>query len=106
MHRKKLKFGKGFRVVFGNRRAQIAEMVIPPGDSEGDAGNRHRGADQILFVVAGAGTAILKHRKYRISAGTVLLIEKGEQHEIKNTGKELLRTLNIYVPPGYRRDGE
>jgi mannose-6-phosphate isomerase-like protein (cupin superfamily) len=32
-------------------------------------------------------------------------IEKGEQHEIRNTGRVLLRTLNFYVPPAYRKDG-
>ena len=30
-----LRFGKGFRVSIGNKRAQAAEMVIPPGDCEG-----------------------------------------------------------------------
>jgi hypothetical protein len=37
MKRKTLRFGRGFRVAFGNRRAQAAEMVIPPGDAEGGA---------------------------------------------------------------------
>jgi hypothetical protein len=30
----------------------------------------------------------------------------GEKHEIKHTGRMLLRTLNFYVPPAYRKDGE
>ena len=46
MKRRHLRFGRGFRVVFGNRRAQAAEMVIRPGGAEGDSRNRHRGADQ------------------------------------------------------------
>jgi hypothetical protein len=48
MKHKRLKFGKGFRVVFDNKRGQAAEMVIPPGDAEGDPSNRHEGADQWL----------------------------------------------------------
>jgi hypothetical protein len=43
MQRKHLRFGKGFRVAFGNARAQAAEMVIPPGEAEGNPENRHRG---------------------------------------------------------------
>jgi oxalate decarboxylase/phosphoglucose isomerase-like protein (cupin superfamily) len=35
-----------------------------------------------------------------------LLIERGRSHEIRNTGRELLRTLNIYVPPAYKKTGE
>lgn len=54
---KHLRFGKGFSVALGNRRAQAATMVITPGDSEGGEDNRHRGADQWLFVVAGTGWA-------------------------------------------------
>jgi oxalate decarboxylase/phosphoglucose isomerase-like protein (cupin superfamily) len=41
-----------------------------------------------------------------LRAGTLLLIERGERHEIRNTGRALLRTLNWYVPPAYDRDGD
>jgi mannose-6-phosphate isomerase-like protein (cupin superfamily) len=105
MKKKHLKFGEGFRVMPGNRRSQAAEMVLPPGDSEGDAHNRHRGADQWLFVVAGTGVAIVDGRRHALKTGSLLLIEHGEKHEILNTGRGLLRTLNFYVPPGYTRGG-
>jgi len=35
----------------------------------------------------------------------LLLIEQGDRHEIRNTGRALLRTLNFYTPPAYRADG-
>jgi mannose-6-phosphate isomerase-like protein (cupin superfamily) len=105
MKRKVLRFGKGFRVALGNRRCQAAEMVIPPGDAEGGPGNRHRGADQWLFVVAGRGTARIKGRSYPLKEGTLLLIEHGDEHEIRNTGRALLKTLNIYSPPAYTPAG-
>ena len=57
MRSKQLQFGKGFRVAFDVRQVQAAEMVIAPGGSEGGPDNRHRGADQWLFVVAGSGVA-------------------------------------------------
>ena len=106
MKRKQLRFGEGFRVALGNRRSQAAEMVLAPGDSEGGAGNRHRGADQWLYVVAGRGVAKLKGRRVALRAGTLLLIERGNRHEIANTGRAPLRTLNLYVPPAYRRNGD
>ena len=106
MQKKSLRFGKGFRVALGNRRGQAAEMVIPPGESEGGPGNRHRGADQWLFVVAGTGRAVIGGRRHQLRAGTLLLIEKGDVHEVVNTGRGLLRTLNVYVPPAYDRRGE
>jgi mannose-6-phosphate isomerase-like protein (cupin superfamily) len=106
MKRKQLTLGKGFRIAFGNRRAQAAEMVIPPGDAEGDPRNRHRGADQWLFVISGKGRALVNGRRYALRAGSLLLIERGDRHEVRNTGRGLLRTLNVYVPPAYRKDGE
>jgi mannose-6-phosphate isomerase-like protein (cupin superfamily) len=105
MKSKSLRFGKGFRVIPGNSRAEAAEMVIEPGDSEGDPENRHRGADQWLFVLAGTGVAIIDRRRVRLRPNVLLLIERGEKHEIRNTGRALLRTLNFYVPPAYTKAG-
>lgn len=106
MQRKTLKFGKGFRVAFGNARAQAAEMVIPPGGSEGGPDNRHRGADQWLFVVDGEGQARIDGRRVALKPGTIVLIEQGERHEIRNTGDAPLKTLNLYAPPAYDAVGD
>jgi mannose-6-phosphate isomerase-like protein (cupin superfamily) len=106
MKLRNLRFKKGFRVMRGNRRSQAAEMVIAPGDAEGDPQNRHRGADQWLFVVAGRGEALVKKRRHKLGPGSLIFIEHGERHEIKNTGRTLLRTLNFYVPPAYSPSGE
>ena len=102
----RLHFKKAFRVIRGNRRAQAAEMVITPGKSEGDPRNRHRGADQWLFVVAGRGDALVKSRRYKLAPGTLIFIKSGEQHEIKATGRTPLRTLNFYAPPAYSLGGD
>ena len=111
MRSKTLKFGKGFRVAFDVRQVQAAEMVIAPGGSEGGPDNRHRGADQWLFVVSGSGRAKIIDREgerheVALHAGTLLAIERGERHEIHNTGDELLKTLNVYYPPAFDAKGE
>lgn len=106
MKRKHLRFGEGFRVAIGNRRSQAAEMVIPPGDSEGGPDNRHRGADQWLFVLSGSGMAIVNGKRHALRAGSLLLIERGDVHEIRNSGRTALRTLNFYVPPAYTGSGD
>jgi mannose-6-phosphate isomerase-like protein (cupin superfamily) len=106
MKRKRLTFGKGFRVAIDQERAQAAQMTLAPGAKEGGPDNRHRGADQWLYVVAGSGEARIEGRKVKLAAGDLLLIERGEVHEICNTGRGDLKTLNLYVPPAYRKDGE
>ncbi len=106
MKRKHLRFGKGFRVALSNSRSQAAEMVIVPGDAEGGPHNRHGGADQWLFVVSGTGRARVNGKGYPLRAGSLLLIEHGDEHEIAAKGKEPLRTLNFYVPPAYTKGGD
>ena len=105
MQRKRLRFGKGFRVALGNARAQAAEMVLAPGGAEGDARNRHRGAVQWLYVVSGTGVARVNGRRIALRPGTLLVIEHRDRHEVRNTGRAPLRTLNVYVPPAYTKHG-
>jgi mannose-6-phosphate isomerase-like protein (cupin superfamily) len=106
MKRKALRFGRGFKVVLGNARVQAAQMIISPGDAEGGPKNRHRDADQWLFVVAGTGAAIVKGRRHSLKPHSLILIEHGERHEIRNTGRTALKTLNFYSPPGYAASGD
>lgn len=105
MRHKHLQFGQGFRVVLGDRHSQAAQMTLAPGETEGGSDNRHRGADQWLYVVSGSGAAVVEGERIELRAGTLVLIERGEAHEIRNTGEEPLRTLNVYVPPAYTADG-
>src|SRR5262245_15620363 len=81
-------------------------MTLAPGEAEGGPDNRHRGADQWLFVVAGTGKAVVNGETVPLQAGTLLLIERGEAHEIRNTEKGPQRPINIYVPPAYTVEGE
>lgn len=95
-----------FTILTGNARSQAAVMVIPVGESEGGSNNRHKGSDQWLYVAAGEGSATVAGQVHILRPGTLLLIEHGETHAIRNEGHEPLRTLNFYVPPGYSADGE
>jgi mannose-6-phosphate isomerase-like protein (cupin superfamily) len=105
MHRKTLRFGQGYRVAAEVRKAQAAEMVLAPGESEGDLENYHRGSDQWLYVVDGSGVAIVEGRKLALKKGVLLVIERRERHEIRNTGRTLLKTLNFYYPPAFTKGG-
>jgi mannose-6-phosphate isomerase-like protein (cupin superfamily) len=103
MKRTKPRLTQEFKVLIG--RSQAAEMVLRASEKEGDSRNQHRGADQWLYVVSGKGMAIVNRARYSLTPGTLLLIERGDKHEIRQTKGSTLRTLNIYVPPAYRADG-
>jgi mannose-6-phosphate isomerase-like protein (cupin superfamily) len=96
----RLRFGSEWKVLGRTRRSQAAQMVIPRGGKEGGPDNRHA-ADQWLFVVSGTGEARVKRSTTRLAPNTLLLIKAGETHEIRNTGRTPLRTLNVYAPPAY-----
>jgi len=81
-------------------------MVIEPGDCEGGPDNRHRGADQWLFVTSGRGAATVNRRRVPLREGSLLLIEKGDTHEIRNMGRSPLKALTLYIPPAYTKGGD
>jgi mannose-6-phosphate isomerase-like protein (cupin superfamily) len=91
----------GFRLLAGTNRSQAATMVLGPGESTGGPNNRHTSSDQWLFVVSGRGRAILEGTEYELGAGSLLLIEAGEAHEISSVGDQPLETLSVYAPPEY-----
>src|SRR5437660_2047034 len=106
MQHKHLQLGHGFRIVPGNEYTQAAQMTLGPGEAEGGPDNRHRGADQWLYVVSGTGQATVNNRRVALREGTLVLIQRGDTHEICNTGSGPLKTLNVYVPPAYTEEGE
>jgi mannose-6-phosphate isomerase-like protein (cupin superfamily) len=68
--------------------------------------NEHPRAEQWVYVVAGSGVARCGGRSVKLGEGSLLLIEKGERHRIRNTGRKEMVTVNFYCPPAYRGDGE
>ena len=66
----------------------------------------HRAADQWLYVAAGTGVAVINGHKVVLRTGTLVLIEAGDTHQIRNTGRGLLKTVNVYVPPAYDSEGQ
>lgn len=106
MKRASVSYLKGFRVLIGDDHSQAATMVIEAGGKEGGLDNRHRGADQWLYVESGHGEARINGHIYPLEPGSLILIQRGDQHEIFNTGRAPLKTLNFYVPPAYKSDGD
>jgi mannose-6-phosphate isomerase-like protein (cupin superfamily) len=98
---------RGFAVLHATRSSQAATMTLRPGaTSSEDSANEHAWAEQWLYVVSGTGTARVSGRTVRLREGSLLLIGKREPHVIRNTGRTDLVTVNVYVPPAYRPDGE
>lgn len=106
MRLKTLTLTSDFEVAVTLRDVQAAQMVLAPGSSTGGPRNRHAGADQWLYVVSGTGLAVIDGESHPLGQGSLLVIERGEAHEIRATGEQPLSTINFYSPPAYADDGE
>jgi mannose-6-phosphate isomerase-like protein (cupin superfamily) len=96
-----------FAVLARSRTSQAATMTLAPGTSSTeDSANEHAWAEQWLYVVSGTGKARIGERSIKLRAGTLVLIEKREPHEITAGPRARLVTVNIYVPPAYDDKGE
>jgi mannose-6-phosphate isomerase-like protein (cupin superfamily) len=96
-----------FKVLTRTRSTQAATMTLQPGQSSSDKPeNEHPKSEQWLFVLSGTGRATVSRCTITIRANSLLLIEKGEPHQITNTGRRALATLNFYAPPAYTKRGD
>jgi mannose-6-phosphate isomerase-like protein (cupin superfamily) len=112
---KHIKTGKKrgkFNLLAHTGEGQAAMMTLRPGGaSDDEPSNEHGKSEQWLFVIAGKGEAKIgkrrdQLRRIELDEGSLLIIEKGELHQIVNTGRRALRTINFYAPPAYDSDGE
>jgi mannose-6-phosphate isomerase-like protein (cupin superfamily) len=97
-----------FTVLADADSSQAAMMALKPGQSTSEEGpvNEHPRCEQWIYVVRGTGRATVGKRRAAIKEGSLLLIEKGEPHEIVNTGRRPLVTLNLYAPRAYTSAGD
>jgi mannose-6-phosphate isomerase-like protein (cupin superfamily) len=112
---KHLKTGKKrrkFDLIARTRDVQAAMMTLRSGDaSDEDPDNEHPRSEQWLFVISGSCEAKIgkrrgQLRRIKFETGSLLLVEKGELHQIQNTGKRSMKTINFYAPPAFDEDGE
>lgn len=102
---------KKFSLLATSRDCQAMKMVLAPGDATDDSpSNEHPKSEQWLLVLSGIGIARIGKkqstlRPVRLQENSLLLIEKGELHQIKNTDRRPLVTINFYVPPAYDAQG-
>lgn len=86
----------------------VHHMVIPPGGRHVAELHVHPDAEELVVILRGRGTFLLDGHAHAVAAEDVIHIAPGVEHELRNTGDELLFCLFINVPtgPGLRRLAE
>lgn len=78
----------------------VHHMLIPPGGRHVEELHVHPDAEELIVITRGSGAAILDGEEQEISEGDVIYVPPLGEHEIRNTGEEMLGVLFINVPVG------
>lgn len=80
----------------------VHHMLIPPGGRHVAELHTHPDAEELVVITRGCGTATVDGESQPVQAEDVVYVPTGSEHELHNTGDELLGVLFINVPT---RDG-
>ncbi|MCU6455262.1 cupin domain-containing protein [Sphingomonas sp. A2-49] len=82
--------------VYRDRKVQIVLMSIPAGE---EIGMETHPADQTTFVVAGEARVVIDGHSTKATANHLVVVPKGAEHNIVNTGSGDLKLYSVYAPP-------
>ncbi len=86
-------------VLYTTEKTQLVVMNIPAGESIGEEMHAH--VEQILYIQAGTGQAVLDGQESSITVGDVVVVTPGTKHNFINNGQSPLLIATIYVPPNH-----
>lgn len=81
--------------VFLTNWAYVDHLILSPGASEGM--HRHRGVEEIYYVIEGSGEVTVEDETAGISRGDAVPLRLGEAHSFGNTGSEDLEFMIIGI---------
>jgi mannose-6-phosphate isomerase-like protein (cupin superfamily) len=84
------------KVLFTTPLTQVVVMHINPGE---DIGLETHHLDQVLVFVSGTAETILDAHRGVVSAGDVVVVPAGTEHNFITLGDEPLKLYTIYAPP-------
>ncbi|MEQ1500116.1 MAG: cupin domain-containing protein [Parcubacteria group bacterium] len=90
------------KVLYTGEQSQLVLMSLLPGEDIGS--EVHPDNDQFFRFETGMGKAIVGSTEYEVSDGDAVVVPKGTEHNVINTGTEPLRFYTIYSP-AHHKDG-
>ena len=78
----------------------VHHMAIPPGGRHVAELHVHPDAEELVVILRGRGTFYLDGRPHPVQAEDVIYIAPNAEHELRNTGDDMLFCLFINVPVG------
>ncbi|HRH26941.1 MAG TPA: cupin domain-containing protein [Parcubacteria group bacterium] len=90
------------KVLYTGEQSQLVLMSLLPGEEIGS--EVHPDNDQFFRFEAGTGKVVINETEYEVSDGDAVIVPKGAQHNVINTGQNSLKMYTIYMPP-HHKDG-
>lgn len=94
-------FARTIRTVFnaqdGAGEFTVATSAIEPNARTG--GHRHAGSAELMYILSGTGQARVGDQSFAVQPETIFFAPANVEHEIVNTGTEILNVLAVYAPP-------
>jgi len=87
------------RVLYTARYSQLVLMAIQPGD---EIGMEVHGLDQFLRIEQGSGVVILDGVETKVEDDFAIVIPASTEHNVINTGTEVLKLYSIYSQPEHK----
>lgn len=87
------------KVVWTGKYLQVVLMALNPGEDIGV--EVHDNVDQFFRIESGEGKAIINGEEFILKDGVSIVVPAGIEHNLINTGSELMRLYTIYTPPNH-----
>jgi mannose-6-phosphate isomerase-like protein (cupin superfamily) len=78
----------------------VHHMILPPGERHVEELHIHPDAEELVVILRGQGVFVLAGQPHEVQAEDVIYIPPGQEHELRNTGSEMLFCLFINIPVG------
>ncbi len=87
------------QVLYTGSNMQLVLMSLQAGE---DIGAEVHDVDQFFRVEAGQGKAVIDGAEHELHDGDVVIVPAGAEHNVVNTGDEVLKLYTIYAPPNHQ----
>ncbi len=90
------------KVLYTGEESQLVLMSLLPGEEIGS--EVHPDNDQFFRFESGTGDVVINDTEYSVSDGDAVVVPKGAEHNVINTGNEPLKLYTLYCP-AHHQDG-
>ncbi len=88
------------KVLYTGEQSQLVLMSLLPGEDIGS--EVHPDNDQFFRIESGTGKAVVGETEYELSDGDAVVVPKGTEHNVINTGEVRLNFYTIYSPAHHK----